>query len=378
MSDPVIAGVGTSAFGKQDVPPEDLAWAAVAEALDAAGTEPGEIDAVVVGTVYAGPGVAHRVLRAAGIAAAPVTVVENACASGTLAVHEAVEAVGRGRHRTVLALGLEKMSDSVSGALPPDPGDPDGAGGLALPARYAMTASRYAAEHGVTPEQLAAVSVKNHAHALGNPRAQYRGHYTVADVLASRMIADPLTLLQCSPVSDGAAAAVVRAGRAQDGPEAVRVLASRLESGRPWPAPDGRVWNYSLIERTAARVYADAGIGPRDVDVAEVHDAFTIGEVVAVEALGFCDPGRGARAAVDGTTWVGGPVPVNPSGGLLSRGHPLGATGVAQVAEVVWQLTGQAGDRQVQGARTGLVETMGGNVTGLDGNGCVVLALRAG
>lgn len=375
---PVIAGVGTSHFGKQDLPLTELAWQAVDEALTTSGTDPDEIDGVIVGTVFHGPGVAHDALRAAGLTRAPVVRVENACASGTLAVHEAAEAVGRGRCRTVLVLGLEKMSSSISGAIPSEPGDADGATGLPLPGRYAMTATRYAAEYGVTPEQLAAVSVKNHAHAMENPRAQYRGHHTVADVLASRMIADPLTLLQCSPVSDGAAAAIVRAPRPGDGGEVVRVLASALRNGRPWPGPSGRVWNYDLIERTAADVYAAAGIGPRDVDVFEVHDAFTIGEVVAIEALGICPPGKGAHAAEDGLTWREGAAPVNPSGGLLARGHPLGATGVAQLAEIVWQLTGRAGGRQIDSARTGLVETMGGNVTGLDGNGCVVLALRAG
>ncbi|GAB92971.1 thiolase family protein [Gordonia rhizosphera] len=373
----VIAGVGTSGFGKQEAGLEELAWQAISEALDAAGTDPGEIDAVVVGTVFSYPGVAHRVLRAAGIAATPIITVENACASGTLAAHTAIEGIRSGTYTTVLALGIEKMSDSISGAIPSDPGDADGASGLALPAMYAMTAQRYRAQYGVTPEELAAVSVKNHEHAIANPRAQYSGSYSVDDVLDSRMIADPLTLLQCSPISDGAAAAVFRAGRPTDGPGTVKVLASALESGSPWPGSDGHVWNYELIQRTAQTVYSAAAITPEQIDVFEIHDAFTIGEIVTIEALGICPPGTGAKAAVEGTTWRGGRAPVNPSGGLLSRGHPLGATGMAQVAEIFWQLTGRADKRQLTDPRIGVVETMGGNVTGLNGNGCVVIALSA-
>jgi acetyl-CoA acetyltransferase len=375
MNDVVVAGVGTSQFGKQAAGLEELAWAAISEALVSANTAPDALDAVVVGTVFSYPGVAHRVLRSAGIAGIPVITVENACASGTLAAHTAIEAVRSGTYGTVLALGIEKMSDSISGAIPSDRGDLDGASGLALPAMYAMTAHRYASQYGVTPEQLAAVSVKNHEHAIANPRAQYSGSYSVDDVLNSRMIADPLTLLQCSPISDGAAAAVVRTARTSDNSSTVKVLGSALESGSPWPAADDKVWNYELIERTANKVYGAAGIAPDDVDVFEIHDAFTIGEIVTIEALGICPAGKGAYAAVDGTTWRGGPSPVNPSGGLLSRGHPLGATGMAQLAEIYWQLTGNAGKRQLANARLGVVETMGGNVTGLNGNGCVVIAM---
>lgn len=375
MNDVVVAGVGTSQFGKQAASLEELAWSAISEALVSANTAPDSLDAVVVGTVFSYPGVAHRVLRAAGIAGIPIITVENACASGTLAAHTAIEAVRCGTYETVLALGIEKMSDSISGAIPSDRGDLDGASGLALPAMYAMTAHRYASQYGVTPEQLAAVSVKNHEHAIANPRAQYSGSYSVDDVLNSRMITDPLTLLQCSPISDGAAAAVVRTARPSDDSSTVKVLASALESGSPWPAADDKVWNYELIERTANKVYSAAGIAPIDVDVFEIHDAFTIGEIVTIEALGICPPGKGAHAAVDGTTWRGGPSPVNPSGGLLSRGHPLGATGMAQLAEIYWQLTANADKRQLANARLGVVETMGGNVTGLNGNGCVVIAM---
>lgn len=375
---PVISGVGTSRFGKQDLAVEELVVQAVNEALSAAGVTPAGIDAVYVGTVFAYGGTAHRCLRAAGFSGVPIMTVENACASGTLAFHLACEEIRTGRSRTVLAVGFEKMSNWIKGPLPTDPNDVEALSGMLLPGIYAMSAQRYAHLYGVTPEDLAWISVKNHRNALGNERAQYRGDYTIDQVLASKPIADPLTILQCSPVSDGAAAAVVQAGELVDpARSAVRVLSSVLESGRWWPlANDDRVWNFELIERTAHKALRLAGISIGDVDVAEVHDAFTIGEIVTIEALGFCKLGEGASFSRDGHTLCTGDIPINPSGGLLSRGHPLGATGLAQLAELYWQLTGAAGARQIAGAHTALVETMGGSVSGLSGNGCVVAALQ--
>ncbi|GEL21539.1 thiolase [Pseudonocardia sulfidoxydans NBRC 16205] len=375
MNAVAVHGVGTSHFGR--VPGTDLvtlAWNAVSEALADAGPEP--VDAVWVGTVFAPAGVAQRVLRAMGITRVPVVTVENACASGTTAFAEACEAVRSGRYGRVLALGLEQMSTAFDGAITPENTDPEGATGLALPALYAMAATRYLHDGAVTPAQLAAVSVKNHAHALHNPRAQYSGRYTVDEVLASRMIADPLTLLQCCPTSDGAAAAVV--GPATGGPREVGVRGVALRSGAPWGRRSPHVWGYDIVHETAADALAAAGLhAATDVDVVEVHDAFTIGEIVTTEALGLVAPGEGGKAAETGVTALGGAHPVNPSGGLLSRGHPLGATGLAQLAEIVWQLRGEAGGRQVEGARIGLVETMGGGVSALDGNACVVAVLEA-
>ncbi|KID27831.1 acetyl-CoA acetyltransferase [Prauserella sp. Am3] len=375
MTAVAVHGVGTSHFGRQ--PERDLvslAFEAVREAFDDAGVS--AIDAVWVGTVFGPAGMAQRVLRAMGITRVPVVTVENACASGTTAFLEAHEAVRTGRYGRVLALGLEQMSVAFSGAITPEPTDPEGRGGLALPALYAMSASRYLHLGLVTKEQLAAVSVKNHAHALHNPRAQYSGSYTTDDVLGSRMIADPLTLLQCCPTSDGAAAAVL--GPATGAPRQVAVRGLAMRSGAPWNSGSPHVWGYDIVRDTAADAFAAAGLDAvTDVDVVEVHDAFTIGEIVTTEALGLVPPGAGGKAAAEGTTALGGAVPVNPSGGLLSRGHPLGATGLAQVAEIVWQLRGEAGGRQVDGARLGVVETMGGGVSALDGNACVVAVLEA-
>ncbi|GAA4840101.1 thiolase family protein [Actinomycetospora corticicola] len=374
MTGVAVLGVGTSHFGRQ--PDRDLvalAWDAVREAFGDAGVE--GVDAVWVGTVFAPAGVAQRVLRALGITGVPVVTVENACASGTTAFAEACEAVRTGRYRRVLALGLEQMSTAFAGAIVPEATDPEGRTGLALPALYAMSAARLLHEDAVTREQLAAVSVKNHAHAVHNPRAQYAGEYTVAQVLDSPMIADPLTRLQCCPTSDGAAAAVL--GPAAGGADEVVVRSLALKSGAAWNHRSPHVWGHDIVRDTAAAAYAQAGLDTLDdIDVGEVHDAFTVGEVVTTEALGITAPGDGGTAAASGVTALGGKTPINPSGGLLSRGHPLGATGLAQIAEITWQLRGVAGARQVDGARLGLVETMGGGVSGLDGNACVVTLLE--
>lgn len=374
-------GAGTSQFGKQrGTSVSELAWTAVQEALaDADAEQPrplgAELDAVFVGCVFGEPGVAVRALQGLGISGPPVVTIESACASGTSAFHEAAVAVDAGRYERVLVLGLEKMSTLFSGPILPQETDPEGRTGLAMPGLYALAASRWLHEGRVTLEQLAAVSVKNHAHALHNPRAQYRGDYTVAQVLESPRIADPLTLLQCSPISDGAAAVVVGAER--PGTRDVRVRASVQRAGGLWDHRSSDVWGYGLVRDTGLEAFDRAGAGPQDVDVAEVHDAFTIGELETVEALGLAPEGRAGEYAASGRTALGGAQPVNPSGGLLSRGHPLGATGVAQLAEIVWQLRGCAGGRQVEGARLGLVETMGGGVAGIDGNACVVALLEA-
>jgi acetyl-CoA C-acetyltransferase len=239
-----------------------------------------------------------------------------------------------------------------------------------------MSASRYVHEFGLTPTQLAAVSEKNHRHGMHNERAQRHRLVTREEVLASRMISDPLTVLQCCAIADGAAAAVIGARRPTT--DDVVVRASSLRSGELWDHRSSKVWGWDIVDRTARATYEQAGLGVEDIDVFEVHDAFTIGEIVTVEALGLAALGEGGHLAEHGYTALGGRSPVNPSGGLLARGHALGATGLAQIAEVVWQLQGRAGSRQVDGARVGLVETMGGGTAGVDGNGCVVAVLEKG
>jgi acetyl-CoA acetyltransferase len=370
-----IHGVGTSHFAKQlERSAADLVAEAVREALaDAGGADAQPLEAAFVGTCFGEPGIAPRSLHRLGIVDLPIVTVENACASGTTAFHLAAEAVASGRYQRVLALGVETMTANFDGAIVPEATDAEGASGMALPSLYAMSASRYLANGWVTPEQMAQVSVKNHAHALGNPRAQYGGALTIEEVLASRPIADPLTLLQCCPISDAAAAVVVAAP--SGGAREVPIRACELSSGGLWDYRTDHAWGFELIGAVARRAYEAAGIDPADVDVFEVHDAFTIGEIVTTEALGLAAEGGGGELVASGRTALGGAQPVNPSGGLLSRGHPLGATGTAQLAEIVWQLRGEAGARQVPGARVGLVETMGGGASGVDGNAAVVAVL---
>lgn len=367
-----VYGVGTSLFGKQpDRSVADLASTAVLEALEQASVQ--RVEAAYVGNVFGPPGIGQSLLSGLGIAGIPVVNIENTCASGTTAFAEAVSAVNSGRFKHVLALGVEQMTSVTAGAIEPDVTDAEGRSGLALPSIYAMAANRYMACHGLSAEDLARVSVKNHNHALGNPRAQYSGKYTVEQVLASKMISDPLTLLQCCPISDGAAAAVIGTERGVSSD--VRVLSAAVRAGRLWDYRSKHVWGYELIRDTANDAFEESNVGPGDVDVLEVHDAFTIAELVATEALGLTALGEGAALLASGRTTIGGKQPVNPSGGLLSRGHPVGCTGLAQVAEVVWQLRGEAGQRQVVGARLGLIETLGGGTSGIDGNGCVVVIL---
>jgi acetyl-CoA C-acetyltransferase len=373
-----IWGVGTSDFGKQaKVGGPKLAWQATVEALDDAGLQASGIEAVYAGTVFGHPGTVTRTLQQIGIVEVPVITIENACASGTSAFHEAHKAVEAGRFERVLAFGIETMTAHFDGAISPIASDPEGAQGYAMPSIYGMSATRYKYEFGVTDEQMAAVAVKNRRHALGNPRAQHRKNVSVEEVLDSPMVADPITLFQCCSIADAAAAAVIgpRQGSHDPGQE-VAIRSSELRSGRLWDHTTDKVWGWDIVADTAAQAYEAAGVGVGDIDAFEVHDAFTIGEIITTEALGMCGLGEGGRLVESGHTSLGGSQPVNPSGGLLSRGHPLGATGLAQIAEIVWQLRGMAADRQVPGARLGAVETMGGGTAGIDGNACVVTVLE--
>jgi acetyl-CoA C-acetyltransferase len=366
-----IWGVGSSSFGKQpDLTTNQLVWQAVAEAV--ADAEGAAFDAVFVGTCFGEPGIAQRALHRMGIAGLPVSIYENACASSTQAFHEAVQAVRLGRYRSILVLGIEHLTSRFAGAIPVEPRDPEGRLGLALPALYAMSASRYIDLFGLTDAQLAAVSVKNHRHGVDNPKAQHRQAVAAEEVLASRSIADPLTLLQCCSIADASAAVVV--GDRRRGVRDIRVAASAFGTGGLWDQSSEHVWGFGLIRETANAAYNQAGLGIGDVGVLEVHDAFTISEIVTTEALGMAEVGGGGPLVEAGQTTHGGRWVVNPSGGLLARGHPLGATGAGQVYEITTQLRGEAGRRQVP-TSVGVVETMGGGVGGVDGNACVVAVL---
>ncbi|MHB8867670.1 MAG: thiolase family protein [Thermoleophilia bacterium] len=373
-----VIGVGMTLFGKQpERSLEDLGREAIPAALHDAGLERDRIGAAYCANALGGGAVGQRVLADIGIGGLPVVNVEAACASGSVALHEGWLRVAAGMHDVVLVFGVEKLSDRFDGVITLDRGhEPETKLGLTMPASYAFIAQRHMVDHGTTREQLALVSVKNHKHGVLNPKAQYRTEFSVEEVLTSRMIADPLTLYQCCANSDGAAAVVLVAE------DAIRDSAARPVWIRGTGLSSGtslrrfRDMSYSEMAARAARAaYAQAGISPEDVGVAEVHDAFTIGEMVACEALGFCERGRSGALVETGEAELSGRIPVNPSGGLLSKGHPVGATGVAQIVELAHQLRGEAGRRQVEGARIGVAHTLGGGVAALDGVACAVTVL---
>jgi acetyl-CoA acetyltransferase len=374
-----IAGAGMVRFGKyRDQTVEDLAEVAGRAAMSDAGASPEHIDAVYVGHVFAGPVAGQRAAVRLGLDGKPVSNHENYCASGATALAQAYAAIGAGLLDVALVIGMEKMSDRIKGGVTPDPNDLDAALGYVMAAGHAMSARRYMLDHGATREQIAMVSVKNHAHAQHNPYAQYQKPVSLEEVLGARPICEPLGLLDCSPIGDGAAAVVVastdglrRLGIDRPGP---RIDACALVSGMVRAGLDD-INREDISRRASARAYEQAGVAPGDIDFVEMHDCFTIAELVRLEGLGLIPVGEAGRWTEEKRTWLGGELPVNPSGGLLSRGHPVGATGVAQVCELTWQLTGRAPGRQVEGANVGLAYCKGGTVSGTDGGSVSVVVV---
>ncbi len=406
-TDIFIAGVGMTPFGPHPGSNvKALTREAVRAALTDAGCEIPQIEAAWFGN--AAQGVIdgqHMIrgqiaLRPMGFQGLPIVNVENACASGSTALHGAVTYLRSGGANIVLAVGAEKMTHEdrdrsfatfdggwdvqerdASRVTLLAIGDLAGAPPQTATSRsvfmeiYAAFARQHMRLYGSTQEQFAAVSAKNHEHSVNNPLAQFRKSFTVEEILAAPSISWPITRPMCSPISDGAAAAVVctRAGLRRLGAEgrAIQVRACILGSSINRPNDDmtnhiGRV--------TANKAYEKAGVAPTDVSVAEVHDATAVGEVIQVENLQLCPPGEGGLAAVRGETALGGRIPVNTSGGLESRGHPLGATGLGQVFELVQQLRGEAGLRQVENAKVAVAEN-GGGLWGIEESACVVTVL---
>jgi acetyl-CoA acetyltransferase len=370
----IVAGVGMTPFGKHvDKRPEEIAGAAIRAAISDSGLDKGRIDAAFCGAVQLGMGIGQSVLREVGITGIPITNVENACASSGSALREAVAWVGSGAAEVALVFGVEQLTRTAKGLIDTGRASVAEEVGLPLPGLYALKARHHMDLYGTTAQQLAAVSVKNRRNGAANPHAHFKAAVTADEVLASPMISDPLTLLQCCPNVDGAAAIVVMSDAAAkragvDRP--VQIAGMGVTSGR---ALDVAGAEPDATERAAAIAYEAAGVGPEDVDVCEVHEPFTIAEILHVEGLGFCAPGEGGKYIESGKADIDGDgVAVNPSGGLLSRGHPLGASGAAQVVEIVQQLRGEAGPRQREGARVGLAHIMGGNISELDSNACVI------
>jgi acetyl-CoA acetyltransferase len=386
-----------------------LAIAAVDEALADAAVEVGDIDMVVFANAGEGVLTGQEMIRGQvafhhyGFGGIPMMNVENACASASTALQVAYMAVGSGAAEVVVAVGAEKLTNPdkrrtmavFSAAVDFDDmpqlreqvqrdmlgiggheGDERAEGPVqsALMAVYAATARRFFARGGGSVDDAAAVAVKNRAHAASNPRAQFCEPLTIEQVLTSRMIADPLRLLMCSPVADGAAAVVVcseERARSLGAVPPVRIDASVLRSGG-----SGDIEIDGAVRRASTAAYEAAGVGPADLDVVEVHDAAAPAELLTYEQLGLCQSGGAPGMLANGTTRLGGRCPVNPSGGLLSRGHPVGATGLAQIVELVDQLRGRCGPRQVDGARVALAQNSGGHLSGEEAVAVVTILSR--
>jgi acetyl-CoA acyltransferase len=372
-----ITGVGLTPFGRhRDRSLKSLAGEAIDAALADARCAIQDIDMAFVANAMSAvmtgqcSVVGQSVLRSYGFAAIPVFNIDNACAGSSSALSLAEQAVRAGAARSVLVVGVEKLySDdrsktfrALNGAADLDDLDLEGLDpereSVFIKKAYAPRLEAYARRHGLEPTTLARIVCKNREHAVDNPVAQYRTPVTVEDVLTARMIVEPITALMCAPIGDGASAAVVTnadvAKREDRRPIWIRATAVGMASET----------TESPVPRVAGRAFQEARVGPRDVDVAEVHDSTAFTELVAYEHLGFCDPGQGARLVAEGVTTIGGALPINPSGGLESRGHPIAATGLAQIGELVHQLRGDAGPRQVPGASVALAENAGGFVAG--------------
>ncbi|QTQ34109.1 Thiolase [Aromatoleum bremense] len=370
MQDIYISGGAMTPFGRHPgVLAPELAQQAILKAMDDAGVSPHDIQAIYCANVLGGMILGQLIVRDLGFDGIPVYNIENACASGATAVHLARHALFAQQYDTVLVFGIEQLTALGGGTIPMQRNDHKtelyAKAGMVLPAVYAMRGTRFLHERNASPADLAAVAVKNRRHGALNEYAQQRSETTVEEVLASRMIADPLTLLQCCPSQVDGAAAVVLSSRRPSQARPVKVLSSVVVSGIREQADDD-ILDAEITARAARQAYEQAGLSPRDVDVVELHDAFTIAELLYYEALGLAPHGEAVPFLQSGATQLGGRVPVNPSGGLLAKGHPLGATGVAQMVEIMWHLQGRAGARQVEGARVGLTQCTGGGIAGVD------------
>lgn len=392
----IVAGVGMTNFGKHiDRGLKSLAGEAIKQALRDAGLEVRDLQAAYMGNaasaVITGQVCVQGeiVLREAGIGGIPVINVENACATGATALHQAATMVTCGVYDVVLVCGYEKLFHedkarsfsvftgaadielmdelkiSIDKKLQEAGIDSDSEGGdkrSVFMDIYAMMTVAHMQKYGTTREQFAAVSAKNSFHGSMNPRAQYKNVVTVEEVLAARKIAGPLTLSMCSPIGDGAAAVILvseRKARQMGVQKPVHIRASAFRTGWDFSAGESEE---TVFAKTIKEAYDSAGLGPEDLSLVELHDAAAPSEIIHTEYLGLCPKGGGGPLVASGATRLGGRIPVSTSGGLLRKGHPIGATGVAQIVELTEQLQGRSGKRQVAGARVGLAENGGGFV----------------
>jgi benzoylsuccinyl-CoA thiolase BbsB subunit len=365
-----VIGVGSTIFGKlpqrlvKDMG-SDAVWAAIKDA----NISPKDIQVAYATTSFGSNVIGERILAVAGIADIEVNNVENACAGGANAFRGAWWSVASELYDVALAVGVESMTTTIAGKLiTPEPNDLNGDLGNNSPAHFAMNMRRHMERYGTTLKQFAQVSVKNHQNGCLNPYSQYQKELSIEDILNSRMIVDPITLLQCCPNTDGASAAILvplDMVKKYTNKKPVTIEASVLTMGgfeHNWK----ELATSDMSIKAAKKAYEMAGCGPEDIDVCECHDAFCYCEIAHYEELGLCPIGEGGRFVMEGKADINGKVAVNPSGGLLSRGHPVAATGIMQIAEIVWQLRGEAGKRQVPKAKIGLAHTIGGEVASLE------------
>jgi acetyl-CoA acetyltransferase len=374
-----VIGVGMTKFERCEREFTDLVGEAVRNALDMSGVVPDQLEQAYAGYVNGMSTQGQRALYMMGIGGMPVYNVHNYCSTGSTALHLGYQAIASGMNECVLAFGFEKMEKGplekqLQGLKETIGKDADK--GPPIAARMFGDGGRQHMEkYGTTKEQFAKISVKNHRHSVNNPRSQYRAACSLEEVLASRMVYDPLTILQCCPTSDGAGAAILCSeefAKKQNVSNPVKIVAQAMRTDKMEDFAMGALGmiGIGMSKRAADAVYEESGLGPKDVQVIELHDCFSTNELVSYETLGLCKEGEGGRLIDEDQVTYGGKWVVNPSGGLLSKGHPLGATGLAQCAELVWQLNGQAEKRQVEGARVGLQHNVG------LGGACVVTMYR--
>ena len=364
-----VIGVGMTRFVRCETDVKELARAATRDALADAGVDYDQIEQAFCGYVNGMSTLGQQSLYGVGMTGIPVYNVNNNCSTGSTALYLAYTAIRTGQNDAVLALGFEKMQkgplEKQLPGLESIAEDTEKEKKAPIAARMFGDAGRdHMEKYGTKPETFAKIAVKNHQHSVNNPRSQYQEACSLEEVLASRMIYEPLTLLQACPTSDGAAAAVVVSERylkANPHPGAIEIAAMALTTDRADDFARGRIGmvGMGMTERAARQVYEQSGIGPNDVQVIELHDCFSTNELITYEGIGLCAEGEGEKLVLDDACTYGGRWVVNPSGGLLSKGHPIGATGLAQCAELVWQLRGQAEKRQVDDAQAALQHNLG-------------------
>lgn len=370
-----VAGIGATEFASHEgITVEQLGARAIADALRDAGVDRGEVDAVYVGHMSQGEVAGQRVLKEMNFPEVAVTNIENACASGSSAFREAWIAVGAGMANVALVVGIEKLASKGLLALKTQTFEERV--GHIMPGSYALAGERHMAEHGSTIEDFAWIAAKNRTNGVANPKAMFRKAYTVDEVIASRKIAGPLTLLQCCGTASGAAALVLVGGKAARSAsrKTVKIRACALSSRMQWGEPED-LSIFLPTHRAAKAAYDYSGIAPDDVDMVELHDAFSVGELLHYEGLMLCARGEGAELVRSKATAVNGRIPVNPSGGLLARGHPVGATGVVQITELVKQLRGSAEHHQVPDVKVALAQSQGGTGGGAGAAAVTILSL---